>query len=270
MLKESPLGQVTQYIETYSPHLLYPIPRSLARNKTGITEPLIFTGEDIWTPFEISWLNPKGKPVIAMGEFRFPCDSPCIVESKSFKLYLNSFNQSTFESLERVVQTIQADLNKATQSQVGVELFYVEDLKDITLADFEGTCLDHLDLSIDSYKINPNYLKTHPKMIEETVHSHLLKSNCLATGQPDWGSVFIKYAGNQIDHEGLLRYIISFRTHSGFGEHCVEQIFHDITARCRPEKLTVYARYTRRGGLDINPFRSNFEKAPKNKRLYRQ
>lgn len=267
MLKESPLGQSTIYVETYSPDLLFPIPRTIARDKIGLPDTLPFTGVDLWTGYEISWLNPKGKPEIAMANFYFPCTSPNIVESKSFKLYLNSFNQSSFDSLSDVQKIIKNDLSNATGSSVEVDLLK---LKNQLQEEFSGFCLDDLDIETDVYEVDNNFLKTSPQYIEETIYSNLLKSNCLATGQPDWGSVLIRYCGQKIDPEGLLKYFISFRRHSGFAEHCVEQIFYDLMTLCHPKKLTVYARYTRRGGLDINPFRSNFEQAPKNLRQFRQ
>lgn len=270
MLKDSPLGQSTIYVETYSPDLLYPVPRSLARDKTGICHPLPFDGIDIWNAYEISWLNPKGKPVIALAELFFSCHTTYIVESKSLKLYLNSFNQTHFESFEAVKRVIEKDLENIIGDQVRVNLYAPDQRQQTSLVDFTGICLDHLDIETNTYQLQPKFLKTESKIVEETLYSDLLKSNCLATGQPDWLSVLIRYSGPKIDHHGLLKYIISFRSHSGFAEHCVEQIFNDITIHCRPEKLTVYGRCTRRGGLDINPFRSNFEKAPANQRQVRQ
>lgn len=258
-LKDSPLGQTTVYTQKYAPDLLYPVPRSMARDKTGISAPLPFTGFDIWNAYEISWLNPRGKPVIALAEFVFPCTSPNIVESKSLKLYLNSFNQTSFESFAAVKKTIEKDLTDAVQAPVTVTLFTPSEFHLRTLTDLPGTCLDTLDVETSSYHVEPEFLKTVEGSIEETVYTDLFKSNCLATGQPDWGSVWFHYVGNKIDHEGLLKYLISFRDHSGFAEHCTEHLFKDIMEHCKPEKLTIYARYTRRGGLDINPFRSNFE-----------
>lgn len=262
MLHDAPLGKISTYIATYSPELLFPIPRSFARDKIGLQDSsLPFHGVDIWNGFELSWLNPKGKPEIALAEFYFPCQSPNIVESKSFKLYLNSFNLSSFESHEAVKKVLEKDLSQAVKEAIHINLYSPKTLSVNAkiLGEFSGICLDNLDISTNIYEVDVGLLKTLPVHSEEAVYSDLLKSNCLATGQPDWGSLYIRYAGNKIDHEGLLKYIISFRNHSGFAEHCVEQIFHDISARCQPKKLTVYARYTRRGGLDINPFRSNFE-----------
>ncbi len=271
MLEESPLGQNTVYIETYSPQLLFPIPRSLARDKINLTEALPFSGVDIWTAFEISWLGPKGKPMIALADISFDCSSQNIVESKSFKLYLNSFNQTVFESFETVKSVMEKDLGNATEGSVTVKLYSINELKNQPLVSFPGICIDDLDIETSSYQVNPQFLKCESEQIvEETLYSDLLKSNCLATGQPDWGSLFVHYSGCKIDREGLLKYIISFRNHSGFAEHCVEQIFNDLQKYCQPGKLSVFARYTRRGGLDINPFRSNFEHAPSNLRQIRQ
>lgn len=269
MLKESPLGQITKYVETYSPDLLFPIPRTLARDKTGLGKNLPFTGIDIWNGYEISWLNPKGKPEIALAEFIFPCTSPHVVESKSFKLYLNSFTQSKFASFAEVQAIMKKDLSAAAGADVSVKLFPPSSKNDSS-EEFSGLCLDTLDIETDVYEVNRGFLTTGSKQIEESVYTHLLKSNCLATGQPDWGSVWIHYSGPQIDHEGLLKYLISFRRHSGFAEHCVEQIFYDILTHCKPSRLAVYGRYTRRGGLDINPLRSNFKVTVPNSRQFRQ
>jgi 7-cyano-7-deazaguanine reductase len=270
IISDSPLGQKTTYISTYSPELLFPVPRTLSRDKLKLGSELPFSGVDIWNAFEISWLNEKGKPEIALGEFFFPCESPMIVESKSLKLYINSLSQSCFESIEHVQKIVESDLSKIAQSQVLVDIFPLSRLKGSRLEGFFGVCLDELDITIDTYQLEPALLTTTEELVSEAVYSDLLKSNCLATGQPDWGSIHINYSGRKIDHESLLKYIISFRNHSGFAEHCAEQIFHDIMQRCQPENLSVYARYTKRGGLDINPFRSNFEKYPENRRHIRQ
>lgn len=272
MLQDSALGKSTVYIETYTPTLLFPIPRTMGRNRIGLTAAeLPFCGKDIWNGFELSWLNSKGVPQIAYGEFIFPCTTSSVIESKSFKLYLNSFNQSSFDSIEVVRALMEKDLSQAAQGPVSVTLSHWP-LRMGVLAEFPGLCLDGLDIETDTYEVNPEFLRTLPSAdnVEETIYSNLLKSNCLATGQPDWGSILVRYSGPQICHEGLLKYVISFRRHSGFAEHCVEQMFCDILARCRPDKLTVYLRYTRRGGLDINPFRSNFQQDVRNIRQFRQ
>ena len=270
MAKEMLLGRKTVYVQTYSPDLLFPVPRTLARDKTNISEPLPFIGEDIWNGSELSWLNTKGKPQIALAEFIFPCSSPFIVESKSFKLYLNSFNQSVFASENEVLKTLIKDLTAIVQADIKVRLFTPAQVVGKKLVEFSGHCLDELDITTDTYTVNPNFLATSNEKTQETLYSNLLKSNCMATGQPDWGSLLVRYKGNKIDHEGLLKYIISYRNHIGFAEHCTEQIFQDIMHHCQPEYLTVYARYTKRGGLDINPYRSNFEEWMENQQHFRQ
>jgi len=269
-LNNSQLGKKTEYIATYTPSLLFPIARDEKRNEINVPANLPFTGFDIWNAFEISWLNAAGKPCIAIAEFFIPCESECLIESKSFKLYLNSFNQERFESAKEVETTLISDLSKSTGANVKVNIILPSEFHKLTFKEPEGVCLDDLEFECDVYEINSSFLKTNNIKTNETLFSNLLKSNCLVTGQPDWASIQIRYTGNQIDHEGLLRYLISFRNHNEFHEQCVERIFMDITNACQPEKLTVYARYTRRGGLDINPFRSNFEELPKNVRFGRQ
>jgi 7-cyano-7-deazaguanine reductase len=268
-LQAWPFGKTTEYVSTYSPQLLCSVPRALGREKIGIHSSLPFNGADLWTGFELSWLNEKGKPEIAMITITLPIDSPNIVESKSMKLYLCSFLQTKFISFEAVRQTIQRDLSRASGGNVAVALFHYQDFPR-SFSEFTGICLDEMDLETNIYDLEPSLLKTGDEIIEETLYSRLLKSNCLATSQPDWGNLLIHYKGKQIDHEGLLKYIISFRNHCGFAEHCVERIYMDILNHCQPDCLTVYARYLRRGGLDINPFRSNFELTPNNGRQIRQ
>jgi len=271
-LSESPLGKKQTYISTYSPHLLFPIPRIKKRCEIGISEPLPFKGLDLWTAFELSWLNKKGKPEVAIAEFYIPCDSINIIESKSFKLYLNSFNQTNFDSLEDVKKTLEKDLSEKTDSIVQVFIHSLSTFKNAIISTFDGDCLDDLDVHCDTYQTRSNYLKSNSaQIISETLYSDLLKSNCLVTGQPDWGSVQITYTGSKIDRAGLLKYIISFRNHNEFHEQCVERMFVDLLSKCLCTSLTVYARYTRRGGLDINPIRSTHEiKSIQNNRLARQ
>ncbi|MEG3129648.1 NADPH-dependent 7-cyano-7-deazaguanine reductase QueF [Pantoea cypripedii] len=267
------LGRATGYIQHYSPDLLEGLPRSRSRSEIAIeSENLPFSGFDLWTGFELSWLNNKGKPVVAIAEFIIPATSTNLIESKSFKLYLNSFNQTKFTSTEEVITTLVDDLSQAAKGTVKVNLYADPDLYNKNLSTLPGECIDHLDISINNYNFNPDHLinAAGSEYIAETLSSNLLKSNCLVTHQPDWGSVIIKYEGNKIDREKLLRYLISFRMHNEFHEQCVERIFNDINRYCSPEKLSVFARYTRRGGLDINPFRSNFEDFPSVTRLIRQ
>lgn len=268
-VEESLLGKKTDYIVQYTPDLLYPISRQASRDQLGISNPLPFQGADIWNGFELSWLNGKGKPMVAVAEFLFPCTSPHLIESKSFKLYLNSFNQSIFLNVDDVLMTLRNDLSRAAGEEICVKLIPVSDYKPV-FSPLEGYCLDGLDITCDRYEVTPDFLQVGKQYVEEILYSHLLKSNCPVTGQPDWASVQIRYTGRKIDHEGLLKYWISFRNHNEFHEQCVEQIFMDVMMRCQPEKLTVHARYTRRGGLDINPYRSTEEGLPDNFRLVRQ
>ncbi|MFO7981978.1 MAG: NADPH-dependent 7-cyano-7-deazaguanine reductase QueF [Desulfuromonadales bacterium] len=267
------LGKATRYKSEYDPSLLCPVHRRTTRQEIEVFAELPFSGIDIWNAYELSWLTTKGKPVVAIGEFRIPCESDSLIESKSFKLYLNSFNQTRFESLEQVREIMAEDLSKAAGGEVGVLLWESAEFADQRLSRLPGECIDGLDISIDRYTLLPELLEgasDADTIVEETLCSHLFKSNCLVTSQPDWASVLIRYQGGRIDREALLRYLISFRQHNEFHEQCVERIYVDLMRFCRPEKLSVYARYTRRGGLDINPFRSNFEVEPENLRLVRQ
>lgn len=258
----SPLGKPVAYRDTYAPELLFPIARQLKRDEIGVrAEALPFCGEDLWNAYELSWLNPRGKPVVALAQFRVPADTPRLVESKSLKLYLNSFNQSRFADAAGVREAIARDLSAAAGGTVGVAVWPLTGPEgERPRRDFaspQGICLDELDIDIDSYQPDPTLLGAGEGIVSETLYSHLLKSNCLVTGQPDWGMVVVRYTGPAIDRAGLLRYIVSFREHNEFHEQCVERVFCDISERCRPQRLAVWARYTRRGGLDINPFRAS-------------
>lgn len=253
----SPLGKPVAYRDTYAPELLFPIARQLKRDEIGVRgDALPFVGEDLWNAYEVSWLNPRGKPVVALARFRVPADTPRLIESKSLKLYLNAFNQSRFADPGTVRATIAGDLSAAAGGAVGVELMPLGERPQRRIDYPQGSCVDDLDIAIDTYQPAPELLSAPGSPVRETLYSHLLKSNCLVTGQPDWGMVVVRYSGPAIDREGLLRYIVSFREHNEFHEQCVERVFCDILARCRPEWLAVWARYTRRGGLDINPFRA--------------
>lgn len=271
-LPHFPLGQSVPYPNSYSPEQLFPISRVNNRSSLNLAGQLPFSGVDIWTAYELSWLEEgTKKPRIAIAEFYIPCDSPNLIESKSLKLYLNSLNQSTFKNETDVKNVIQNDLSAAAGATVRVNLFLPPFQMLPPLQELNGINIDDLPLSIDSYTPEPAFLIADNSLtVSETLNSNLLKSNCPATGQPDWASILISYHGPKINHAGLLQYIISFRQHQEFGEHCVERIFMDILQRCQPEKLTVYARYTRRGGLDINPFRSNFQSLQQNLRGFRQ
>ena len=266
------LGKDTEYPDRYDPALLQGVARNLNREALGITAAIPFHGADAWTAFEISWLDPRGKPRVAIGHFSFPCTSPNLVESKSLKLYLNGFNQTRVHSAGEVRERIVGDLTACAGEAVAVELLLPGEWRREGIESLPGECIDELPIEIDEYALNPALLDgaASGPVVTETLHSNLLKSNCLVTNQPDWGSVVIRYSGPRIDREALLRYLISYRQHSEFHEQCVERIFVDLQRYYRPEKLTVYARYTRRGGLDINPFRSNFETPPGNVRLARQ
>ena len=252
------LGQAVAYRDTYAPELLFPIERQLKRDELGIAAgALPFVGEDLWNAYELSWLDARGKPVVALGEFRVPAASPRLIESKSLKLYLNAFNQQRMASVDEVQSRIAADLSAAAGAEVGVVLMPLATRPQRRSAYPQGDCLDALDIAIDTYQPAPELLHATGAEVEETLYSHLLKSNCLVTGQPDWGMLVVRYRGPAIDREGMLRYVVSFRAHNEFHEQCVERVFCDIMARCRPHELAVWARYTRRGGLDINPFRAS-------------
>lgn len=265
------LGKQVEYEFHYNPDLLQGVPRSLSRDTLSLNPlNLPFSGNDTWTGYELSWLTPKGKPQVAILECRVPITSPNLIESKSFKLYLNSFNQSKFENANAVKDVIQSDLSACAGSEVDVALVLPSQFASLSFKEFKGELLDDLDVEINEYSPNTAFLSQSDKNVEESLVSHLLKSNCLITSQPDWASIIIRYQGKAINREGLLKYLISFRQHNEFHEQCVERIFCDILAHCEVDKLTVCARYTRRGGLDINPFRSNFEAPYPNFRQARQ
>ena len=267
------LGQNTEYKSQYDASLLQPVPRRLNREGLGIVEQQPFNqGADVWTCYELSWLNPHGLPQVAIADVEIDFKSENLIESKSFKLYLNSFNQTKFASIEEVEQTITRDLSQCASGQVSVKIHKLADYTNQLIVNFAGECIDEQEIQIESYTFSNQYLENiaEDEIVEETLVSHLLKSNCLITSQPDWGSVQIHYVGKRLNREKLLRYLVSFREHNEFHEQCVERIFTDLMQFAKPEKLTVYARYTRRGGLDINPFRSNFESVPANLRMARQ
>jgi len=262
-LSHAPLGQNVAYPSRYDPGLLFPIARALNRASLNLSGPLPFAGVDIWNAYELSWLDARGKPQVAMATFTVPADSPNIVESKSFKLYLNSYNQTRLDDAGQLRDRLAADLAAATGSPVGVELILPADFGRLRMAELDGQYLDDLDVEIDAYTPDAGLLRcAGDQAVSETLVSRLLKSNCPVTGQPDWASVQVRYRGRPLDRQALLRYLVSFRDHAEFHEHCVERIYTDIMAACQPEQLTVYARYTRRGGLDINPWRSNAGATP--------
>lgn len=270
---QSPLGKTSAYQTQYAPDLLFPIPRQGKRDELQLQGTLPFFGVDIWNAYEISWLNMRGKPQVAIATIVAPADTPNIIESKSFKLYLNSFNQTRLANEEALLALLREDLSGGFGAPVQVTLTLPEQFETLKMGELDGLLLDRLDIEVDQYSPMPSLLSaSHDEApVEEKLVSHLLKSNCLVTGQPDWASVQIHYIGPQIDQEGLLRYLIGFREHNEFHEQCVERIFVDIMRSCKPQKLAVYARYTRRGGLDINPWRTNFTSGrPPNLRNARQ
>jgi 7-cyano-7-deazaguanine reductase len=268
------LGQATDYPVRYAPEVLFPIARREGRAAVGLGEGdvLPFQGDDLWTHYEVSWLESSGKPRIAAAEIRVPATSPCLIESKSLKLYFNSLNFERFASEQDFLKRVTEDLSRAAQAPVAISLILPGAHERAAVRDLPGTCLDDLPLACEAFAMDPSTLRVaaDPAVVEETLHSHLLRSLCPVTNQPDWGSVLVRYRGPRIDHQGLLAYLVSYRSHADFHEQCVERIFMDIRRQCRPEVLTVYARYTRRGGLDINPFRSDFEALPEGLRLFRQ
>lgn len=263
------LGKQAEYPEQYSPDCLEPIARSLSRSGLGLNaSALPFTGIDVWTGYELSWLDLSGKPQVAIGYFEFDAKTDAIVESKSFKYYLNSFNQTRFESWVAVQTLMQQDLANASGGDVNVRL---EPLSAVSpLETPAGQCIDDCPLEAAVYTPDAALLKVEQGEVSEQLFSHLLKSNCPVTGQPDWATVWVSYRGNKITPESLLAYVVSYRQHQDFHENCVEKIFTDIMAQCAPVELSVYARYTRRGGLDINPFRTNCGAALPGWRIVRQ
>ncbi len=268
----SPLGKDTAYADRYDPQLLFPIPRADKRAEIGVAETLPFHGVDIWNAYELSWLDLRGKPQVALAEFRIPASSPHIIESKSFKLYLNGFAQERIASADALGDTLLHDLSAAAGAVIGVQLRAAR-AATLPTVDLDGHLLDTQDIEVDHYgPPQADFLCADLTVqpVAETLVSHLLRSNCPVTGQPDWGSVQIAYRGAPIDRAGLLRYLVSFRTHNEFHEQCVERIFVDLMQRCAPQELSVHARYTRRGGLDINPFRSSSPITPGNPRTVRQ
>lgn len=266
---DSPLGKATAYADQYDAGLLFPLPRAAKREEIGAGAEPPFLGADLWTAYELSWLNPRGKPQVALAHITVPCESTHIVESKSFKLYLNSFNGTRFADAQAVQARLRADLSQAVWhgsavlSSVGVRVVTPDQFGTERVAELAGLSLDRLDVECTRYTPAPELLTAafDEQPVEEVLTSDLLKSNCLVTSQPDWGSVQIAYSGPQIEQAGLLQYLVSFRNHNEFHEQCVERIFMDVWTRCKPVKLSVYARYTRRGGLDISPFRTSHPQA---------
>ncbi len=259
-IHDSPLGKASVHVERYDPSLLFPIAREEQRRALGIAGALPFEGVDIWNAYELSWLDSRGKPQVAVGEFRVPATSPNIIESKSLKLYLNSYNQTRIDSIDAFRRRVIEDLSHAAGAPVAVALTGGDRFANFASGELDGESIDALPIDIDAYgppTAGELCVQANAEIVTETLVSNLLKSNCPVTGQPDWASIQFAYTGVAIDRESLLRYLVSFRRHDDFHEQCVERIFHDISERCAPTALSVYARYTRRGGLDINPWRSS-------------
>ncbi len=276
------LGQTSEYPQRYAPELLVAVPRQQGRDTFEWDGPLPFSGVDVWNAHELSWLDPRGKPVVATAELWVPATSPNLVESKSLKLYLGSFHGMNHDSEEEVRECVRRDLTDLLGEAPEVRLFAApktarnhgsRDPAERSDSGLEGECLDALEIDVSTYSVDSELLREatagNPE-VSETLYSHLLKSNCPVTSQPDWATVFLRYQGPSIDRRQLLKYIISYRNHDGFHEHCVERIFLDVLQRCAPKHLSVWARYTRRGGIDINPFRSNFERLTENRPVWRQ
>ncbi|MEY3379640.1 MAG: NADPH-dependent 7-cyano-7-deazaguanine reductase QueF [Hylemonella sp.] len=277
--EDSHLGRSVAYADQYDASLLYPMARLPKRQEIGVPATLPFMGADLWTAYELSWLNARGKPQVALAQITVPCETPNIVESKSLKLYLNSFSNTRFVDSAEVLASLRADLSEAAwrgsdqSGSVGIKLLNAEQFAQQSVQELDGLSLDRLDIACDLFHPAPELLSAalEEQPVSEVLTSQLLKSNCPVTGQPDWASLQISYSGPQIDQAGLLQYIVSFRNHNDFHEQCVERIYMDIWMRCKPTKLSVYARYTRRGGLDINPFRTSHpQPLPANRRTARQ
>lgn len=271
-LKETPLGRSTDYVDEYTPSLLCPIPRWDGREALeldGVELP--FHGQDIWNAYELSWLNSKGRPQVAVCELKVPCVTPYLVESKSLKLYFNSFSNTRFDSENIVRDYITKDLSQVVGGAVDVKLYSLEQAAALPQWEAGGECVDNIDLEFESHEYRPDLLLCDQGG-EQTgqLYSHLLRSHCPVTNQPDWATVVVRYTGRVISPASFLRYVVSLRNHQGFHEQIIEQMFVDLMRQCEPRQLTVYGRFTRRGGIDINPFRSNYEQPLPNRRTIRQ
>ncbi|HET6802775.1 MAG TPA: NADPH-dependent 7-cyano-7-deazaguanine reductase QueF [Casimicrobiaceae bacterium] len=270
-LRDAPLGHPVRQPDHYAPDALFAVPREPQRAALGLAAPLPFTGVDVWTAYELTWLDTKGKPQVALATIEFPVDSPALIESKSMKLYLGSFAQSRHGGLTDVAGTIERDLSRVAGARIGVTLRGPAAFGGQAIRELPGESLDDLAVTCDAYDVMPGLLHANGDVAEETLTTRLFRSVCPVTAQPDIASVQLSYRGPRIEREGLLRYLVSYRRHAGFHEHCIERIFVDVLSRCRCEQLTVLARFTRRGGLDINPFRTNAGVAnPDNVRTARQ
>ncbi len=270
-LHNAPLGKISEYPDHYDPSLLFPVAREENRRRLGLSDGRWpWFGEDLWQAWEVSWLRRNGVPAVAWAEIWFPAASPSIIESKSLKLYLNSLNQSVFSSPEQVAQTITEDLSSACGGAVQVTMRSVDEAGDAIGRPEGYELIDDEPVEEVGYEYAPDALVAGDEIVTEKLCSHLLKSNCPVTGQPDWATLMVAYTGPKIDRAGLLKYVVGFRQKQDFHEHCVETVFTDLMARCQPQSLTVCARYTRRGGLDINPWRSTEPGQNPGPRLVRQ
>jgi len=261
-LRKSPLGHATTYADAYDARLLFAVDRKPLRDELGLSDPLPFRGVDRWNAYELSWLDENGKPEIAIASFDVPAHSPRIVESKSVKLYLTAYNLTRFADRDAVAATIARDIGAATGAHVAAKLVAPERFGALSIGQPRGESLDASPATFDKYEPTPDALACAGEPADETLHTQLFRSVCPVTGQPDYASVEIAYRGRRIDRAGLLRYLVSFRRHPGFHEHCVERIFTDVWRRCSPQRLAVYARFTRRGGVDINPYRTSGDEPP--------
>ena len=265
------LGRETGYPDKYAPAVLDAIPRIQNREPLGITADLPFAGVDVWNAWELTWLGTGKRPAVATARIVVPVESPNIIESKSLKLYLDSFAMTEFASAGDVEQTIRKDLTRCVESPVEVRVAPVSSTEARTVARLAGSSLDDLDVDCDDWEVNAGLMRADSdNIVTADLHTHLLRSLCPVTAQPDIGSLQISYRGPTIDPAGLLRYIVSYRQHSDFHESCIEKMFIDIQERCKPLDLTLHARYQRRGGIDINPFRSTSAQTPRDLRLWRQ
>ncbi len=267
----SPLGRATAYPRLYDPHLLHPITRAAGRAALPPEALRTLQGTDFWTAFELSWLGPRGMPRVAVAEIAVPCTSPNIVESKSLKLYLNSLNDTRFATSDAVAARMRTDISACCGAPVEVSLYGLGDHARLGIRPPAGECLDAIELDEPGFAPDAASLRAaRGTRVAEVLYSDLLKTNCPVTGQPDWATVVVDYCGPRIDRAGLLAYILSFRHHSDFHEHCVERMFCDLWCQVQPERLSLMARYTRRGGIDINPWRTSGGGEPPQGRLVRQ
>jgi 7-cyano-7-deazaguanine reductase len=266
---KGPLGRHSQQPAQYAPEVLHGIPRADSRTALGLRGPLPFSGADLWTGYELSWLAPSGMPQVGVLRIEIPCETPALIESKSLKLYLNSLNQEPFASAEAVARVISDDLSECAGAQTGSAILTLADSRRAGLSELPGASIDDIDAEIESYEVDPDLLRIGEERAEETLRSDLLRSLCPVTGQPDWASLMVRYSGPRIEPASLLRYVVSFRQHQDFHEACVERIFRDVQEHCETETLSVWALYSRRGGLDISPFRSDFESVPEPLRVGR-